>query len=329
MCYQTTIAELQRVGIALRPSEAVAIVQKLINWHSAAPPQLPFGSPSPENVVLDEFGNVTCSACDVKPAVSEITILLDTMLPAGTRMPGALRYTIARALLNVDSPPFDSIGDLSAALRRFERSERELVVRDLVARARAVSSGAAAGAVIPFRSQTPPVRFERRRRLPAAVTAELRRELRRIDLERYARSTSATLPDLRGAANLHRRPLGTVCAGLVAGAVLIASGEFMDVGPAEATMVAPSVVSPVPRLPEPAQSFVAPAVPIAFDSGVDSGASARPATYRTGSRNVRPSIEQRSPKPRALRPDRPERRNSGWLSRFRWMKNIITIRRDL
>jgi hypothetical protein len=330
MCYQITIAELQR-AVAFRPSEAVAIVQKLINDHSPAPPQPPFGSPSTENVFIDEFGKVTCQACDVKPAVSEIGILLDTMLPAGTRMPGPLRYAIARALLNVDSPPFDSIEDLSAALSRFERSAREVVIRDLVARGRAVLSGAAVGAVIPFRSQTPHVRarIERRRPMSAAVAADLRRELRRVDLERYARTASATLPDFRGAMHQHRRPLGTVCAGLVAGVVLIASGEFMDVGPAEPTMAAPSVASPAPRLPEPAQSVVPPVVPIVLDNRPDSGIPTRPAAYSVKSQAVRVPVDHRSRKGQALAPDRSERRNSGWLSRFRWMKNIITIRRDL
>src|SRR5688500_14638182 len=96
------------------------------------------------------------------------------MLPRGgpTPVPGALRYTMARAMLEVDAPPFDSIDELSAVLQRHEKGDRTVVLREVYARARA----AAASRVIAFPG-------DRRRRGPQA--AELRRQLRQADEELY------------------------------------------------------------------------------------------------------------------------------------------------
>jgi hypothetical protein len=137
----TSIAELQSTGITLRADEAVAIAQQLIDNSVDREPRSepPFGPPSPENVFVDGEGFVVCRACETTPAVSEIAIFLQAVLPVGTpRVPGALRYTIARALLEVDAPPFDSIQHLSQALTRFESGDRTAVVRALVARTRSV-----------------------------------------------------------------------------------------------------------------------------------------------------------------------------------------------
>jgi hypothetical protein len=345
MAYSTTIAELQRAGIVFRPGEAIAIVQKLINERPAGRPQLPFGPLSTESVVVDELGTVTCTACDAKPAVSEIAILLAAMLPAGTRVPGALRYTIARALLNVEAPPFDSIEELSSVLSRFERIARDVVIRDLMARAGAITSGTAA-AVIPFKPPAPPLRFktERRRGLPSDVASELRREFRRADLERYARQSATTLPDLRGALHQHRRPAGAIMAGLAAGVLLIASGGVMRGDPAaESAIAVPSVTAPAPRLPEPARASLLPDLIARVES---SGGSATRAgsTLRVSRRTNHPSIERtsrseidgRPKKQRSFQPARAESSNrrtraTGVLARLhlQWVRNIFTYRPDL
>src|SRR5438046_7617441 len=138
---------------------------------------------------------------------------------------------MARALLNVDAPPFGSIEELSLALTRFERHDRDHVVRDLVTRARALAGGESHAAIIPFKHSPSTVRVktERRRPVPAALAAELRRELRRADLNRYARQAAATIPDLRGALAEHKRPIGVVAAGVAAGGLLIASGRGRQV----------------------------------------------------------------------------------------------------
>jgi hypothetical protein len=346
MVYSTTIAELQRAGIVFRPAEAIAIVQKLINERPAGRPQPPFGPLSTESVVVDELGTVTCTACDAKPALSEIAILLAAMLPAGTRVPGALRYTIARALLNVEAPPFDSIEELSSALSRFERIARDVVIRDLMARAGAITSGTAA-AVIPFKPPAPPVRFktERRRGLPSDVASELRRELRRAELERYARQSATTLPDVRGALHQHRRPAGAIMAGLTAGVLLIASGEVMRGDrAAESAIAVPSVTAPAPRLPEPARASLLTADLIArVESSGGVAARAGP-TRRVSRRTNHPSIERtsrsmidgRPTKQRSFQPARGESTNrrtraTGVLARLhlQWVRNIFTYRPDL
>jgi len=71
----------------------------------------------------------------VTPSVFEAALLLQSMLPAGAgQVPGALRYAIARGLLEVVAPPFESIGDFSRALQRFERGDRRAAVRGLLNR---------------------------------------------------------------------------------------------------------------------------------------------------------------------------------------------------
>jgi WD40 repeat protein len=121
------LADLIAQGVRIEPFEAVAIAQLLVENGAVAP--------SPENVELCGNGDVRCVGCDVTPAVFEIGGLLHTLIPAGTpHVSGGLRYAIARALLDVDAPPFDSIDDFSRSLERFERGDRRMVVRQLVGR---------------------------------------------------------------------------------------------------------------------------------------------------------------------------------------------------
>jgi hypothetical protein len=133
------IADLFGQGVRLQPHEAVAIVQLLIHGSSApADVTEASGPPCPANVRLSTDGSVACVGCDVTPSVFEMAVLLETLLPAGTaRVPGGLRYAIARGLLDVDAPPFDSIEDFSRALARFEKGSREDAVRGVLARAAA------------------------------------------------------------------------------------------------------------------------------------------------------------------------------------------------
>jgi hypothetical protein len=341
MGYYTSIAELQRAGIVVRASEAVAVVQKLINERPPGRPKPPFAPPSTRNVLVDDQGNVACTGCDVKPAVSEIAILLEAMLPPGTRMPGSLHYTIARALLNVDAPPFGSIEELSSALRRFERNDRDHVIRGLVMRAREASAGDAHASIIPFRSPAAMrVKTERRRPVSAALAAELRRELRRADLERYARRAASTIPDLRGALAQHKQPISVVAAGVAAGILLIASGEVMQVRGAVEEWSLPHVAVPAPQIPAAVSAFPVPSdffdqaiVPRSRPPAISAPANplSRQASYATSDR--RPAATNR---PRKLRVERdvpatPRPSGSGVLSRLRlqWVRSLFTYRRDL
>jgi hypothetical protein len=121
------LADLIAQGVRVEPHEAVAIAQLLMESGAVAP--------SPENVQLSTDGTAWCIGCDVTPAVFEIAGLLQNLVPPGTPgVPGALRYAIARALLEVDAPPFDSLAEFSRSLQRFERGDRAAVVRALIGR---------------------------------------------------------------------------------------------------------------------------------------------------------------------------------------------------
>jgi len=167
-----SIAELCAAGVAIEADEAVAITQQLITTlrdHARGDDvRPPYGPPTLNNVFLREDGSVVCRGCKATPGVSEVGIFLESLLPCGSpRVPGALRYIIARALLNVDVPPFDSLEELSTHLARHERGDRAAAVRTVLRRAAAPRE----------MSRVPP--FERRR--PSGSTTELRRALREAD----------------------------------------------------------------------------------------------------------------------------------------------------
>jgi WD40 repeat protein len=131
------LESLLRRGVVLRPHEAVAIAQQLIHSTIDVELRAPFGPPTIESVVILPDGCVASSSSAATLAVSEVGRLLESMLPRGGRqaVPGGLRYAVARALLEVDAPPFDSLQALSSSLNRFEVGERRQVLRSLVARA--------------------------------------------------------------------------------------------------------------------------------------------------------------------------------------------------
>jgi hypothetical protein len=122
----------------------------------------------------------------------------------------------------------------------------------LLDRVRVMAAGGGPAAILPFKHPPAPVRArgERRHAVSAALVAELRRELRRADLERYARQGAPVFPDLRRALKRQKRPIGAVMAGLGAGIVLIASGEVMSLAPPPESI--PAVRSPEPLLAAPA-----------------------------------------------------------------------------
>jgi hypothetical protein len=168
-----SIADVVASGADLQPHEAVAIVQQLITHAELEVELTPLSPLSLSNVWLGSDGSVVCWACaTTPPAVLEMATLLEEMLPRDgkARVPGALRYTMARALLEVDAPPFDSIAQFSAALKRHEKGDRNVVLRELFARAAAVDPHVVT------------VPGERRRRTPSA---ELRRQLREADEQLY------------------------------------------------------------------------------------------------------------------------------------------------
>ena len=172
------LANLIDQGVEIAPHEAVAIAQLLIENGAVAP--------SPENVQLRAEGDAWCVGCDVTPAVFEIAGLLQKLIPPRTpQVPGILRYTIARALLEVDAQPFDSLEEFSRSLARFERGDRRAIVRDLISRRPkpvmlhiVPRSAAPPVAALPLRTAPAvvvsmprlPTRVRRRRRFVAAAT---------------------------------------------------------------------------------------------------------------------------------------------------------------
>jgi hypothetical protein len=160
------LGTLLRRGVELKSNEAVAIAQQLI--HSAAEVEVtaPFGPLTLGSVVIFEDGRVASLSSVAMPAVSEVGRLLESMLPTGRgrAVPGGLRYAVARALLEVDAPPFDSVQALSSSLARFETGDRRAVVRSLVARAqgagpRLVPKPAARPQTIEAAESAPRLRF--------------------------------------------------------------------------------------------------------------------------------------------------------------------------
>ena len=172
-----SITELSGAGITLQADEAVAIAQQTIGalrdgQHDADEAQPPYGPPSADNVFLREDGSVWCRGCSATPAVSEVAIFLQALLPAQSmRVPGGLRYTIARALLEVDVQPFDSLDEFSRALARHEHGDRAGVVRGVVARYEGARK------VVPLSADD--------RRRAQASASELRRALREADARLY------------------------------------------------------------------------------------------------------------------------------------------------
>lgn len=269
----------------LQPHEAVAIVQQLIATdprnNIVAPP---FGPPTPYNVYLHADGLVECRGCAATLAVSEAGALLETLLlhRGAMRVPGGLRYAIARALLEVDAPPFDSIGALAQALARFEQGDRRAVVAQLVDRsiappvAVAAEAPPAAAEIIDFRA------LDRRRNMPTPT--DLRRSLRAVDLQLYERRREIAPPPAnpdRGSRRTAARWTGiaAVMAALAAGSTLAL--RHNDVG-----------ARPEAR-PESSNQLLE-SSPVPTDGRLPAGAASTQSTRRSASEDRRQAIASAS-----------------------------------
>jgi hypothetical protein len=227
-----SIAELTAAGIQVEADEAVAIAQQLIELlsdpHAVHDVQPPYGPPSAETVSLKSDGTVVCRGCDTTPAVSEVGIFLHSLLRDGAlRVPGGLRYTIARALLDVDVPPFGSLHDFSRDLARHEHGDRTAIVRRLLRRAASQPSALA-------------VSSDDRRTWHAPAT-ELRRALREADARLYEYERQRNHRVLEIKAPPRGRTMTATAACLAAGLVLIGTGELMHrrTGPVVVSTPAP------------------------------------------------------------------------------------------
>jgi Tol biopolymer transport system component len=133
-----SIADVLARGVEVTAEEAVALARGSIDFcQNEGDTTVPHGPPSPRSVLVGSDGSVRCRGCALPPTPLEIGILLDALVPRGskTSVPGRLRYTIARALLESDGPPFETIGQLSDVLARYEQRDRLQIIRELFARA--------------------------------------------------------------------------------------------------------------------------------------------------------------------------------------------------
>ena len=319
-----SVAEVQETGVTIQAEEAVAIAQQLIETLQRCaddPVGRPYGPPTAATVHLVDAGSVVCRGCETTPAVSEIAILLQQMLPQTTRVPGGLRYSIARALLDVDVPPFDSLDDFSETLARYERGPREQIIRRVLERFDA-------------RRTLVPRSAADRRRHPHAT--ELRRALRDADaqlyLQKVATETAMTVTSRRP------RPRNARAAACVAaGLLMIAAGVFIDGGPSSG---APVVVAAPPA---PAPSFPVGDVPVSVQRNMNAAGPepldprARPATdTRAANRDLRspekrPRTTTRRPASvmRAHHSRETARKTAAARSilerlRLNWLRNVIT-----
>jgi hypothetical protein len=313
-----SLAELADAGVRIRYDEAIAIAQQLVHGSGGHHPPFderpPFGPPSPGTVFVDVDGNVTCPSCEATVAVSELGMFLHAVLAFDNgRVPGAVRYTVARSLLEVDAPPFDSLEEFSDALARYERGDRGEVIRGLIDRARGAD-------VLP----TEGVPSEERRRTPAGV-AELRRQLRDADARVYEQQRALDELGVMATTVAARRTRRlAIAAGLAAGLALIGVGEAMKSHSPVPLLVMPASPSPG----EPGLQALAPP----DDNDIVLGdekplvPSATPVASAT-STGRRPSIERvEHPRPaQSIRAPRAPRR--GWM-RLSWLRTKIAIRHD-
>ena len=286
MTTTASIAELQRAGVILEAGEAVAIAQQLIQalQESGAGIEPPYGPPTASNVALNADGSVSCAACGTTPAISEMAIFLDSLVPAGSpRVPGGLRYLIARGLLEVDVAPFDSLDAFSEALKRHERGARHEVVRRLLKRAESACAGACV------------LGGDRRR--GRATATDLRRALRAADARLYEQrlherqvagwTSIAPPPPLRA----RTAPAIAACVG--SGLLLIAAGEFMD-GEGSTPATQPVLVPPAPAADVKAMPAEVPAIRVSANEPVP---PPRASTPRRAAAMQPPSRAAESPRP--------------------------------
>ena len=209
-----SVAELLAKGMAIQPGEAVAITQELTAHFASDPSTTPraCGPLSMDTVELAPDGSVSYSGPDLTLGLAEAALFLHSMLGSSVKVPGALRYTVARALREVDAPPFDSLADFSRTLARFEPSDRRAAVRALLERNASTSAGSETAANDPSQkrrvppevtvhvpprprrwpaTQEPPAHD--RRCVPPQVTA-LRRQLREADQRLFEQQVASRKP---------------------------------------------------------------------------------------------------------------------------------------
>jgi hypothetical protein len=298
------LSQLGEASVELRSYEAVAIAQQLMHDDvDASGARAPFGPLSVETVGIDVRGRVHCHGCAARQSVVEVAIFLQGVLDEFVgRVPVGLRHALARALHEVDAPPFDSGGEFAAVLARFERGNREDVLERLFRRvAESMSDVRVRGPETPL--------VERRRAGP--TTADLRRELREADLHLYeARAAARRMATRRSSGGAMK--VAPMIACMMSGVALIAAGEYvaqarrpLGAPAAGRNTIAPIQAASVPRIvPLPVQPaervLVHDTRPAARSNGAVQrrvSATGRSSTSASDARRAQPASRSRTAKP--------------------------------
>jgi len=135
MAARVSLAELSSAGFALHSAEAAAIVVEVCRQYVRGDLR---GIPSAHVIRLTPDGRVVAEGpiTTSQPPIARAAQLLQDLLPpldapAAVRVPGGLRLVIARALRTIDVPPFASLDEFCAALRRFAAEDLGAAARSL------------------------------------------------------------------------------------------------------------------------------------------------------------------------------------------------------
>ncbi len=287
---RTSIAEVLGCGIALTASEAVAIARAALacDLTRAAGSEAPSGRPLPDTIFVEADGSIVGRHA-APPSISDVALLLRTLLPAGSPgVPGGLRYAIARALGEVDAPPFDSLEDFSIILSRFQTVDGPQVAQGMLARIEAGENRNAR-------------RTADRRRPNGATVTNLRRALREADSQLYERQRSAD-------AQVAKRPRAykaMAIAASIAGAVLlfVAGAATRD-----------RIATPAPAEPEAARL-----VPAASDIELEAPPRKLPVKARVRAKKPKAVAVSSAPAPNPTK-------NRGFFGRLhlQWLKKAFS-----
>jgi hypothetical protein len=133
--FTVSIAELLTRGIPIQTDEAIAIALEVAAAANAqACTATPSSSPALDATRFALDGSLTYAASNCAPTISELATFLQTMLTSSSKVPGALRFTIGRALRDVVAGPFDSFDDFLRSLARFEPPDRRAAICQLITR---------------------------------------------------------------------------------------------------------------------------------------------------------------------------------------------------
>ena len=176
---RASIAELLGSGMTLTASEAVAIARAALAFDPAraAGSDAPSGLPLSDTIFVEPDGSIV-SLHTAPPTISEVASLRSLLPDGSPGVPGGLRYAIARALGEVDAPPFTSPEDFSIVLSRFQTASGPSAAHRQL------------GRVDPGETVKARERVERRRPDGATVT-NLRRALREADSQLYEQRRAA------------------------------------------------------------------------------------------------------------------------------------------